>query len=83
MPIEGQHPDIRKFADDLAKEATGITQTEAWARGICVECKQPALPKCHSAAGRSEYNISAMCEECFDAMFAEEFEEGDGDEAAF
>ena len=71
MPIEGQNPKIRVFADNLAKEATGITQTEAWGKGICVECKQPALPKCYSEAGRKEYNISAMCEVCFDALFAE------------
>jgi hypothetical protein len=74
MPVEGQNPQLRKLADDLAKAETGMTQTEAWEKGVCVECKQPALPRCHTAAGRSEYNISAMCEECFDRIFADEDE---------
>lgn len=76
MAIEGQHPDIRAFADQLAKDECGITQTEAWEKGICVECKQPALANCYSDAGRREYQISAMCEKCFDAL-AEEYEEED------
>lgn len=74
MPIEGQHPDIRKFADDLAQAECGMTQTEAWSKGVCVECRQPALPKCYSEAGRGEYRISAICERCFDAVFAEDNE---------
>ena len=72
MPIEGQAPELRRLADELAKEATGMTQTEAWSSGICVKCKEPALPKCYSDAGRREYQISAMCEKCFDSLFADE-----------
>lgn len=35
-------------------------------------CKQPALARCHTNAGRREFYISGMCEQCFDKMFSEE-----------
>lgn len=76
MPIEGQNPQIRALADALAQEATGITQTKAWRRGICVVCKQNAKSRCYTEAGLREYQISATCERCFDAMFATTDEEG-------
>lgn len=48
--------------------------------GLCYVCRQPAAPRTHSDAGRREYAISATCEDCFDAMFAEpEPEDCDGD----
>ena len=75
MPIEGQDPVLAKLADDLTREEYGIGLIEATKQGICVQCKEPALPKCYSAAGRREYAISGMCEQCFDAMFADD--EGD------
>lgn len=68
-------PNLQDFKDNLAREACGITAAEAWAKGICIDCKQPAAPKCHTDAGRGEYRISAMCEECFDKMFEEDEEE--------
>lgn len=55
-----------------AKELYGITKEEAHEKGICVDCKEPALPKCYSVAGRDEYRISGLCEQCFDAMFTDE-----------
>lgn len=63
---------LENLKQSLAVEAHGITPQEAWSKGICIECKKPALEKCHTADGRGEYRISAMCEECFDALFAEE-----------
>lgn len=52
--------------------------------GLCVECRRPALEHCSTDAGRKEYNISGLCEECFDAAFAEREEDtGDDDEPAF
>lgn len=62
------------FKDSIAKEAHGMTAAQAQKTGICIDCKQLALPKCHTDAGRREYRISAICEECWDAMFAEEEE---------
>ena len=58
-------------------DACGMTTAEAWAKGICIDCKQPALPKCHTDEGRGEYRISGMCEECFDAACKEPIPSGD------
>ncbi len=66
---------LQDFKNNLARSAHGITAQEAWEKGICIDCKEPALPKCHTDAGRDEYRISATCEECFDEMFADEDEE--------
>lgn len=62
---------LQDFKDNLAKEAYGMTTEEAWAKGICINCKDAAMPKCYSDAGRREYKISATCEKCFDEMFKE------------
>lgn len=40
--------------------------------GLCIECKLPALPGCHSDAGRREFAISGLCEICFDAAFEDD-----------
>ena len=70
--IDGQAPELTKLVEELSKELHGMTQAEALAKGICLECKEPALPKCYSDAGRKEYRISGFCEKCFDGMFADE-----------
>ena len=57
------------FLDANYKAGFGMTRAEAWKDGLCVECKKPAT--FYSEAGRKEYKLSAMCEPCFDAMFAE------------
>lgn len=44
----------------------GMTMAEALSKGICIQCKEPAIPKCYSEMGVKEYSISALCERCFD-----------------
>jgi hypothetical protein len=62
--------------NDLKKSLAGLLpREEAWKTGVCVQCRQPALPKCYPEAGRREYRISGMCEECFDELFKEEEDE--------
>lgn len=63
---------LQDFKDELARECFGETSAEVQAKGLCISCKELALPKCYSSAGKSEYRISGMCEQCFDAMFSEE-----------
>jgi len=64
---------LRDFQDAVSREAHGMTRGEAMEKGVCVDCKKPdALSRCHSEAGRREYAISGMCEECWDRMFSEE-----------
>jgi hypothetical protein len=61
---------LKKFQDELSTNLFGLTVSEATKNGICIECKEPALPKCYSDAGRKEYKISGMCEECYDKLFS-------------
>ena len=65
---------LNELMDLFSFSLYGISRSEAWKRGICLECKQPALPKCYSEAGKKEYEISGLCEECFDLL--KESEEG-------
>lgn len=60
------------FKNELAKSAFGITPQEAFARGVCIQCQEDWKPKTHTEAGVREYHISAMCEECFDALWADD-----------
>lgn len=62
---------LQDFKDQLAKDAFGITQSEAEEKLICISCREPAMSKCYSDLGRREYFISGMCEECFDELFRE------------
>lgn len=65
------------FVEQGYQSAFGTTREDAQAKGLCVQCKRPALPRCYSDAGRREYGISGMCEPCWDEMFAEP--EGEGE----
>ena len=60
--------DLQKFKDKLAEGLYGMTAEQAIAKGICIQCKQPALPNCYSEAGVREFRISGLCEECFDKI---------------
>lgn len=62
---------LQQFKDNLSQQIFGTTKAEVKSQGLCLSCKEPALPKCYSEAGRREYSISGMCEECFDKMFEE------------
>jgi hypothetical protein len=55
---------------------------QAVADGLCVKCHQPAAEHCHTDAGRREFRISGLCEECFDSICDALDDEGD-DESAF
>jgi hypothetical protein len=54
----------KDITDHLSKEGFQLTREDAWGRGICIKCKKP--PQFYSVAGRKEYNITALCEYCFD-----------------
>jgi len=73
MP-DDEYPKIIPLQDFLTegyREGFGMTREEAWEQGICVSCKKP--PTFYTEAGRREYfNNSAMCEACWDKMFADE-----------
>lgn len=56
------------FLDQTAKRVFGVTKTDAIEKGICVQCRELAMPKCYSDAGIREYPISGLCELCFDEI---------------
>lgn len=59
---------LSEFKDTVAYEIYGTTVSQGQGQGICISCKEEALPKCYSNAGRKEYKISGLCEMCFDTI---------------
>lgn len=67
----------------VTKQTFGLTLDDAHAQGICIQCQKPVLVMAadgtskynpelfYSREGKVEWNISAMCEKCFDNMFEE------------
>ena len=62
---------LKELTDNIAKDIYGTTPSEAKKTGLCIQCKEEALPKCYSEAGRREYQISGLCEKCFDEIAGE------------
>lgn len=60
-------PELQK---EMSRDVFGMTKEDALAQNICIQCKR--VPTFSSDAGRREYQISGVCEPCFDAMFPEE-----------
>lgn len=58
---------LQQFKDDLAISAFGMTKSEAHTKGVCIKCKRP--PVFTSTLGPQEYQISGLCDLCFDSMF--------------
>lgn len=68
---------LQDLKDNLAKETFGETSSEAQQKNTCVFCKaaitltaQPTKENgnIYSFAGRREYQISGICETCFDNL---------------
>ena len=59
---------LDKLKETTAKAAFGKTKKEVLKKGTCISCREQALPKCYSEAGRREYQISGLCELCFDEI---------------
>ena len=59
---------LNEFKEQLAKSIYGMTPKEAIEKGICIQCKKPALENCYSKAGKKEFFISGLCEKCFDEI---------------
>jgi hypothetical protein len=59
---------LQEVRDAVAKDVFGMTPEEAIKKGICIDCRQDALANCYSDVGRREYQISGLCETCFDSI---------------
>lgn len=56
---------LQYHKNTLARKLCSMPISDAIQAGICIECKQDALPKCYSLVGKKEYYISGLCEHCF------------------
>jgi len=59
---------LQQFKDALAVECFGMTKDDAVKDEICIDCREPALPKCSTDISRSEYRISGLCEMCWNRI---------------
>lgn len=53
----------------LEKYLYGTTKVEAQRLNVCLRCKEYVDEHIYTEAGKSEYRISGICEDCFDYMF--------------
>jgi hypothetical protein len=66
--FKDKSPGIQEFLDVQAFQTFGITVSDAQEKGQCIMCKHEALSRCTTEAGRREYQISGLCEVCFDEI---------------
>uniref|UniRef100_A0A6M3KIF7 Uncharacterized protein n=1 Tax=viral metagenome TaxID=1070528 RepID=A0A6M3KIF7_9ZZZZ len=59
---------LQNFKDNLSRNLYVMTTKEANEKGICIQCREKAIPKCYSEAGKKEFYISGLCELCFDSI---------------
>lgn len=89
MSDELENLKLNLLMEGIADGTYKMTPATAKAKGLCLVCGLPALERCYSDAGRREYQISTMCEKCFDECtmepedayddFDQESEPGDGE----
>ena len=63
---------LQEFKDKTATSAFGMTKSEAHAKGICIDCKEPVniLELLElSPIDAKEYQISGICPKCWDKIF--------------
>ena len=62
---------LKDLKDELANDLFGGTITQSIDSKLCIRCKEAAIPKCYSEAGKTEFYISGLCEICFDEITKE------------
>ena len=63
---------LQDFQTTLDEQCYGKDFKKNKAEGLCIDCKEPAIPKCYSNAERKEFQISGLCEECFNKLMSGE-----------
>ena len=58
------------FHNPTSDDPMWPTVEKAWERRLCIRCRCQAVPRCYSAAGVKEVDISGWCEPCFDEVTA-------------
>ena len=59
-----------KYRDKLGNALFGMTPAQAIEKNICIQCNKP--PRFKTEAGKKEYQLTGMCEYCFDDEFQED-----------
>jgi len=62
---------LQELRNTFAKTLFGMTKDVAIEKGICIDCKKPVMANCYSDAGQREYQISGLCERCFNRIMEE------------
>lgn len=57
---------LNDLVDFMGNTLFGMTKNQAISNQICISCKRPWEDHTFSQAGKKEYFISGLCEECFD-----------------
>ncbi len=57
---------MQNFKDELAVSIYGMTAKEAIKQKVCIQCKKS--PTFTTGAGVKEYQITGLCEPCFDEI---------------
>jgi hypothetical protein len=71
MPFKDKSPVIKALMDQQSRATFGRSVSEALDGGVCVKCGNEAGPRCKTPAGEREYQISGLCEMCWDEMFTD------------
>ena len=66
---------LQELKDTLSNDLFKMTAQVAHDRGICIKYLRPWQIGTYSPAGVREYQISGLCEECFDSLFEEKDDE--------
>jgi len=72
LTLQGKQVTLDEFKDALALVAYGRTRSESLKRGVCVCCGRTVEGKRLSEEDVREYNISALCPQCFEEQFGGE-----------
>ena len=59
----------QELMNELGNILYGMTPNEAIQQNICIKCKKP--PRFKTEAGKREYQITGLCEYCWDDEFKE------------
>jgi hypothetical protein len=63
---------LNDFKEGLAQRSYGMSVQDARKNGICIHCRRLAAANCKTLAGIQEFQISGLCEFCFDELFKED-----------
>jgi hypothetical protein len=60
---------LLSYREMLARKVFGASMEECKELHICVHCKEsPDAPRTYSPAGEKEYQLTGLCEICFDQL---------------